>query len=70
MTYFESCPECGASDYTVIADARNAEGSPVRTELLQCTECGAAWDAIPGAAPRQGSAGHSAIQVKPSSPKS
>jgi uncharacterized Zn finger protein len=69
MTHFESCPECDSSEYTIIETAQNTHGNSVRTELLQCAECGAAWDSIPGSTPRQGLGGRSTIQVKPSTPK-
>lgn len=65
MPHFESCPECDSSDYTVIESGQNATNNPVNTELLQCADCGAAWDSIPGSTPRQGFSGPSTIQVKP-----
>ena len=67
MTHFESCPECDSSDYTVIEENERADGTSVHTVLVQCADCGAAWDSIPGSTPRQGMGGLSTIQVKPSS---
>ena len=44
MTNSETCPECDTPDYKVIERATSANDHGVFTSLLQCNDCGAAWD--------------------------
>lgn len=59
MSYAETCPECDSADNAVVPTTEESAG--LNTVLLQCNDCGAAWDTVPG----QPSHGGGQVQLAP-----